>query len=150
MIQSNIKQLKKEHGFTIVELLVVIVVIGILAAITVVSYVGITAKANATKALANASSVQSVVEAYNADPPTGVFGYPTFATINNGNIKIPTGITVALSAASAVTSGNGLTTVSYFNKGTTGGCIGYWDYNTSGIKYVYAGDATTGGVGTCS
>jgi general secretion pathway protein G len=33
-------------GFTIVELLVVIVVIGILAAITIVSYTGITAKAN--------------------------------------------------------------------------------------------------------
>ncbi|MDK2899387.1 MAG: hypothetical protein PWQ10_574, partial [Patescibacteria group bacterium] len=34
------------QAFTIVELLVVIVVIGILAAITIVSYTGITGKAN--------------------------------------------------------------------------------------------------------
>lgn len=37
---------KKHYGFTIVELLVVIVVIGILAAITIVSYTGITHKAD--------------------------------------------------------------------------------------------------------
>ena len=35
----------QQHGFTIVELLVVIVVIGVLAAITVVSYTGISQKA---------------------------------------------------------------------------------------------------------
>lgn len=40
------------RGFTIVELLIVIVVIGILAAITIVSYTGVTARANE-------SSVQS-------------------------------------------------------------------------------------------
>ncbi|PIQ71162.1 hypothetical protein COV88_01465 [Candidatus Saccharibacteria bacterium CG11_big_fil_rev_8_21_14_0_20_41_19] len=36
---------RTSSGFTIVELLVVIVVIGILAAITIVSYTGITQKA---------------------------------------------------------------------------------------------------------
>lgn len=41
-----IKQLSKKQGFTIVELLVVIVVIGILAAITIVSYTGISKKAS--------------------------------------------------------------------------------------------------------
>ncbi len=38
--------MNKKSGFTIVELLVVIVVIGILASITIVSYTGITGKAN--------------------------------------------------------------------------------------------------------
>jgi prepilin-type N-terminal cleavage/methylation domain-containing protein len=41
-----LKDRRKDSGFTIVELLVVIVVIGVLAAITVVSYVGITTQAN--------------------------------------------------------------------------------------------------------
>jgi general secretion pathway protein G len=36
---------RKDDGFTIVELLVVIVVIGILAAITIISYTGITQRA---------------------------------------------------------------------------------------------------------
>ncbi|RYX79149.1 prepilin-type N-terminal cleavage/methylation domain-containing protein [bacterium] len=43
---QNIKQLKDQKGFTIVELLIVIVVIGILAAIVIVAYQGVTARAN--------------------------------------------------------------------------------------------------------
>lgn len=39
-------KIKKSSAFTIVELLIVIVIIGILAAITIVSYTGITARAN--------------------------------------------------------------------------------------------------------
>jgi len=49
---------KKQSAFTIVELLVVIVIIGILAAITIISYTGITQKATAASLqadLANAS-----------------------------------------------------------------------------------------------
>lgn len=37
---------KKAYGFTLTELLIVIIVIGILATIAVVSYQGITARAN--------------------------------------------------------------------------------------------------------
>ncbi|HBO64388.1 TPA: pilus assembly protein PilE, partial [Candidatus Saccharibacteria bacterium] len=40
------KQWAKQSGFTIVELLIVIVVIAILAAITVVAYTGIQGRAN--------------------------------------------------------------------------------------------------------
>ena len=47
---------KHSQGFTIVELLIVIVVIGILAAITIVAYNGVTAKAQATR----------IVSVYNA------------------------------------------------------------------------------------
>ena len=44
MSLANIKT--KNQGFTIVELLIVVVVIAILAAITIISYAGITARAN--------------------------------------------------------------------------------------------------------
>jgi len=57
----------KSQGFTIVELLIVVVVIAILAAITIVSYNGITNRANASSAKSTASSMQKKIELYQAD-----------------------------------------------------------------------------------
>lgn len=78
----------KNSGFTIVELLVVIVVIGILAAITMVSYSGITTKANQTKLtsdLKNAATQLEVAKAVNN-------GYPTTTDqINDGKGLLPSG-----------------------------------------------------------
>src|SRR5665647_1926715 len=56
-ITSKPDQASSRRGFTIVELLIVIVVIGILAAITIVAYNGIQARAE------NATTI-STVEAY--------------------------------------------------------------------------------------
>lgn len=52
------------RGFTIVELLIVIVVIAILAAITIVAYNGIQQRANNTSIIAAAKSSLSVIDAY--------------------------------------------------------------------------------------
>lgn len=48
----------KRRGFTIVELLIVIVVIGILAAITIVAYNGVQARAKATAVVSGIKSVE--------------------------------------------------------------------------------------------
>jgi general secretion pathway protein G len=55
---------RTRHGFTIVELLIVIVVIGVLAAITVVAYNGITGRAENTKTISAASAFAKSISLY--------------------------------------------------------------------------------------
>jgi len=57
-------------GFTIVELLIVIVVIGILAAISVVAYTGITNGANDAAVKSDMSNVAKFMEMYRAEKGT--------------------------------------------------------------------------------
>jgi len=148
---NQIKQGQK--GFTIVELLIVIVVIGILAAITVVAYSGITSRARTTKAQTAAANVQKVAEAYNAD--NGY--YPsTIANFTAGSLstKLPSGLTILGVTPS---SANGESAVWYQSCGATatpaatavtGGRIQYWDFSagtlSSTIIYVGSGQATIG------
>ena len=56
MISSN-----KTKGFTLVELLIVIVVIAILAAISIVAYNGVTLKAREDKRSSDARNVLSAI-----------------------------------------------------------------------------------------
>lgn len=58
---------KKQKGFTIVELLIVIVVIGILAAITIVAFNGVQTRAKYSKISQDLKSMQKLIEIYKAD-----------------------------------------------------------------------------------
>ena len=70
--------LKNKSGFTIVELLIVIVVIGILAAITIVAYNGIQIRAKNAEAQSAINSLAKKIEIYKARngdyPSTGGLG----------------------------------------------------------------------------
>lgn len=55
---------KSKSGFTIVELLIVIVVIAILAAITIVAYNGIQQRANDTTRMQDVASIRKALEQY--------------------------------------------------------------------------------------
>jgi len=151
MILNNIKKLQNNHGFTIVELLVVIVVIGILASITVVSYTGITQRANTSKAMSNAKSAQTVAEAYATENAY----YPsTLAIFNTGanSAKLPSGVSViAVGSLSGQTSNNKLVMVTWeCNTAScanpTGGRITYWDFGTNlaSTNVFYLGQAKSG------
>lgn len=63
---SPVKNMKAK-GFTIVELLIVIVVIGILAAITIVAYNGITKRASDTQRRSDVQSIAKALELYYID-----------------------------------------------------------------------------------
>lgn len=76
---------KRSVGFTIVELLIVIVVIAILAAITIVAYNGIQNRANDNSVRADLVSFAKIIEMQKVDSPTGT--YPANLTQSMG-IKI--------------------------------------------------------------
>lgn len=70
---------KLRSGFTIVELLIVIVVIGILAALVVVTYNGIQQKARDTERKTDLGALYSKLEEYQAENAK----YPTLANLND-------------------------------------------------------------------
>lgn len=98
MSLQKINKLKDEKGFTIVELLIVIVVIGILAAITIVAFNGVQNRAKAAQYQADANGISKVAESFNAKETST--GYPTAASdFNSADAKLPNGVTVTFGAA---------------------------------------------------
>ncbi|HSX46860.1 MAG TPA: type II secretion system protein, partial [Patescibacteria group bacterium] len=69
----------KQHGFTIVELLIVIVVIGILATLVITTFTGVQKKARDTKRETDIKALHGQVEAYFAQAGK----YPTLANLND-------------------------------------------------------------------
>jgi prepilin-type N-terminal cleavage/methylation domain-containing protein len=70
---------KRNQGFTIVELLIVIVVIGILALLVITTYSGIQAKARNAKRQTDIASIQTQLEAFFSQ--NGY--YPSLTDINS-------------------------------------------------------------------
>lgn len=64
MVERISSKIKSRRGFTIVELLIVVVVIAILAAITIVAYNGIQSRAQVSAAQAAVVSASKKIEAY--------------------------------------------------------------------------------------
>lgn len=159
---TNIK-LKSNEGFTIVELLIVVVVIAILAAITIVSYNGITNRANQSAAKALAATIQKKAEAYNAENGryplttaelTGATSDKSYATPVSAFANPATGNTTA------PTSSNGTKQVQLIVCGSQaapqtaatvqGVQVAYWDFGatngTAAVQTINLGTTS----GTCA
>ncbi|MFZ1243018.1 MAG: prepilin-type N-terminal cleavage/methylation domain-containing protein [Candidatus Saccharimonas sp.] len=77
---------KKVAGFTIVELLIVIVVIAILAAISIVSYNGIQARARAVSMQSSIEQAYKLIELYYAE--NGEYPKTTTETLASGGDRV--------------------------------------------------------------
>ena len=142
---QDIKNKKSEKGFTIVELLIVIVVIGILAAIVIVAFNGVQARANLTAAKSAAATVQKKAEAYNsiksAYPVSSAeFNAETESTLSNSGVSI--------AATASITAANGKTTAEYSTCSTGGFRVRYWDYTAGTPALSAAADSVYGGGAT--
>lgn len=158
-------KLHKRNGFTIVELLIVIVVIAILADITIVAYNGIQARARTSAGMSLAGNIVKKAEVFN----TVNSSYQTYCQLTT-NTMVPTGTTpttgtgpgtcvaggaavnseakletvaaVTPAAVIATTANNG-NVVTYRRCTTNGAMVGYWDYGTSAVVYKNVGNVTT-------
>lgn len=99
---------KKQTGFTIVELLIVIVIIGILAAITIVAYNGIQGRARDTQRAQDMQTIVKALEIYKAT--NGV--YPAaVGTANASGWEVSHDGTTATNFLSALSSSKTISVV---------------------------------------
>ena len=112
----------KRYGFTIVELLIVIVVIGILASIVIVAFNGIQQRARYAQHQSDIASVDKAIQLFHADNGS----YPTISSAG-GN----TG-----SCATCLNNINGLVPnyIARLPSFPSGG-TGYYVYITNGVDY---------------
>lgn len=125
---------RKQQGFTIVELLIVIVVIGILAALVITTFTGIQQRARNTERETDIKAIHGQVEAYYAQNGR----YPTMANLNDGTwrstnmkgldqeaLRDPKGASAALVNAAAANVYSYVTVDTNCDNGTAGDCTGY-------------------------
>lgn len=72
-----------EHGFTLVELMVVVIIIGILAAIAVPAMSSQINKANTKRAVSELKSMKTIIDVYMADSAINPSGYVPIAVSGN-------------------------------------------------------------------
>lgn len=137
---------EKDKGFTLVELLVVMIIIGILAAIAIPVFMNQRSKARDTSTKADVSTVGKEIATYYVDG-TGTLT----ASITAGTLTLATatGVTPAFTTAIKVSNGTAMQGTNPITFGTdpaTTWCVGLTNPNgaTKTFKYSAAGGLESG------
>jgi general secretion pathway protein G len=94
---------KQDKGFTLVELLIVIVILGILATVTVFAVTGITNKGKTSACQSDAKTLQTAEEAYSAN--TGGYTIDQNALVSAGLLHaVSTKYVIALTNVGSTTT----------------------------------------------
>ncbi len=138
----------KESGFTIVELLIVIVIIGILATLVIVSYNGIQNRAKKIQNQTDAQAITKKAEAYAAFVDTnGKYPLNSAAFSSDQISKLPTNLDISLTGSQITTN------LSTNGSRAASGTSSYQAYlcgggNGSGLRVYYYDPSQPTGVGT--
>lgn len=146
-VMLKLNSTKKHSGFTIVELLIVIVVIGVLAAISVVAYNGISQNARVSSAKALAKQVSTKVELAYTESGTYPSDLSSLGFSNSGNTTYQYS-TSANSWCTTVSVGS----ASYYVSNTatspvSGGCPGHGQGGVDAITNLAKNPGAEGGTG---
>lgn len=127
----------KSKGFTIVELLIVIVIIAILATLVIVTFTGIQAKARDSQRQTDINAVDSHLEAFYAE-----YGYyPTYKDLTTASF-LSTYMKGLDAQALVDPSGNGLQTLSTASTVPSNHGYGYYVSGASDCAPATASDPT--------
>lgn len=159
------KWVRKKSGFTIVELLIVIVVIGILAAITIVAYNGIQQRGRDAQRKSDLANIAKAYALYKVDKGDFMSTGSGCGAAGNGNgwfnygdgnpANYPTSMSACLKNSGVIS--NELKDPSgqlSCGNNTPGSCRAYMKYNCGTTVYIFAslesiGTPTTATDATC-
>ncbi len=136
---------QKQSGFTIVELLIVIVIIGILAGLVITTFVGIQQRARNSERQTDINSISIQLEGYFAKNS----GYPTLTDLSNSawraanEVKVGDGDKALADPSNSATKTLSTTTPTAtgqqysYNGGVAGTCVSPTDATGASVTGTY-------------
>ena len=137
---KRIREMKDEDGFTLIELMVVVLIIAILIAIAIPTFLGLRARAQDRSAQSDLRNALTAAKAYYTDSDS----YTGFTADNPANANDGEGIEPALTWNTAAAAVEGAVSV----RGVTDTTVALATRSASGNVFCIADDAAVNGAGT--